>query len=251
MVRNLHLLLTVSVLGLAAGLAGAQAPCNPNPQPNGLDLKDLSRNIFGAATVDAKTVVYFSICQTTGCVTRTTYNQPFRMVMPRNACDEVPQLEAVLDGRYFSVRRMNDPHPNLDPTTDPNPRIGYEYVKGNILSPTGAAPIGTFEMNGVIATNTCRPPLPDGIGRCYDCAHHEGYITMTFTSGPLAGRSGVFAEYHFHQETMEERCDYDDPCHIEFQYWGALDGIFLSRCPVAGIGANSLRGGNSTGTLAQ
>lgn len=225
-----------ALLLLAAPGASAQGTaCDPTVlRPGGIDLKDLSRGFDGWSVPSATTVVYFSVCRSTNCVTRTIYNQPIKILIPRFGCDELPELEATLDGFYFSVRRMNNPYPNLDPATEPNPRIGYEYMKGNILSPTGAVPIGVFEGNGVIATNTCRRPLPDGIGHCYDCWHHEGYLTMKFTSGPLAGRSAVFAEYHFHTgEGPGPYCDDEDPCKLDFQFFGALDGIFLSRCPVS------------------
>lgn len=218
----------------AAGLAAAQStiPCDPSVlRPNGLTLRDLSRNTQGNVGTDATTVVYFSICPATNTVTRTTMYQPFVMPLIRQGCDEVPELEAVLQGRYYSVRRMNDMFPNFAPQTDPNPRIGYEYVAGNILSPAGAVPIGTFEMNGTIATSTSRPPAPDGVGSCYDCTHHQGYVTMKFNIAPY-NTSAVFAEYHFHTLPMDTvYCDHEDPCMINFEYLGVVDGIYLSRCP--------------------
>lgn len=214
---------------------GQSTVCDPTVlRPGGLDLRDLSRGFDGWSDPSSATVVYFSVCRATNCVTRTLYNQPIKILIPRQGCDEVPELEATLYGAYFSVQRMNDSYPNLDPATEPNPRIGYEYVKGNILSPTGTTPIGTFEGNGVISTNTCRLPMPDAIGKCYDCDHHEGYLTMRFTSGPLAGRSAVFSEYHFHTVRAPTiTCDSVPPCVLDFEFHGVLDGVFLSRCPTA------------------
>jgi hypothetical protein len=103
-----------------------------------------------------------------------------------------------------------------------------------ITSPTGAVPLGTFQMNGTIAINTSRPPTPDGVGSCYDCTHHQGYVTMKFTVPPY-NMSAVFAEYHYHTLPMySQYCDQQDPCIIDFELMGVLDGIYLSRCSLPG-----------------
>jgi hypothetical protein len=236
-----RVILVAAVVGVAAGIAAAQStvPCNPTVlRPNGLTLRDLSRDTQGHVVTDSKTIVYFSICQTTNTITRTTMQQPFVMPLRRQGCDEIPEFEAVLQGRYYSVKRMNDMFPNFAPQTDPNPRIGYEYVAGSIMSPNGAVPIGTFEMNGTIGTNTSRPPMPDGVGSCYDCSHHQGYVTMKFTVAPY-NTSAVFAEYHYHTLPMDPiYCNQEDPCRIDFEFLGVVDGIYLSRCTLP-TGANT------------
>lgn len=235
-----RIILVAALSASVAGIAGAQStvPCDPTVlRPNGLTLRDLSRDTQGSVQVDATTIVYFAVCASTNTVTRTTLQQPFLMPLIRQGCDEVPEFNAVLQGRYYSVKRMNDMFPNLVPATDPNPRIGYEYAAGNIIGPTGAL-IGTFEMNGTIGTNTSRPPLPDSVGTCYDCSHHQGYVTMKFAVAPY-NNSAVFAEYHFHTLPMDPAyCNLEDPCKINFEFLGVVDGIYLSRCSLPGL-ANS------------
>ncbi|HEY3268606.1 MAG TPA: hypothetical protein VGM37_16935 [Armatimonadota bacterium] len=231
----------LAAFAAVASVCGAQTgPCGDPLYDNGLGLRDLSRNVSGFAGEGAATVVYFTTCGSSGDMLRNTLYQPFTMNLARQGTDEVPELNVTLTGQYSSVRRMNDLHPNFDPATNPNPRIGYEYASGNVIDVTGKV-IGTFALNGNIATDSCRPPLPDGIGKSYDCSHHAGYVTLTFTAGPLKGQGAVFAEYHFHTGDSASQCDLDDPCNIMFQYWGAVDGEFLTRCgyqtPPAGVAA--------------
>jgi hypothetical protein len=228
----------VRLLGLAAGLAtlpgvaGAQVQCDPSVLRPGLTLLDLSRNTGGAIGADAKTLVYFAICQETNTITRTTLYQPFAMSLAPQGCDEVKGFNATLKGLYYSTRRMNDTHPDYDPAMDPNSRIGYEYATGDIVDNTTGAKLGTFTMNGVIGTNTSRKPMPDSVGDCFDCGHHQGYVTFTFTDQRFKD-SATFAEYHFHTPSAAgtvPNCDNESPCAVSAQFYGVVDGIWLSRC---------------------
>ena len=228
----------IRILGLAAGLAilpgiaHAQAvPCDPTNLRPGLTMQDLSRNTGGYIGSDQKTYVYFAECKTTNTITRTTLYQPFNMSLTPQGCDEVKGFKAHLKGLYYSTRRMNDPFPNVNPNTPPNPKIGYEYAAGDIIDDVTGAKLGTFEMNGTIGTNTSRVPMPDSIGACYDCSHHQGYVTFTFASGPFSG-AATFAEYHFHTfgAAGDNGCDNEQPCSINAEYRGVVDGIWLSRC---------------------
>jgi hypothetical protein len=197
-VKYIHLLGLAASLTLLPGFGRAQTtPCDPSKLQPGLTLLDLSRNTDGSIGTDQNSIIYFAQCVATKTITRTTLSQPFRMSLIRQGCDEVANFKAHLAGRYYSVRRMNDTHPNLVAATDPNPYIGYEYVAGDILDDASGAKLGTFVMNGTIGTNTSRVPMPDATGACYDCSHHQGYITFTFTSTLFYG-SATFAEYHFH-----------------------------------------------------
>lgn len=223
-------------LTLLPGIAGAQAtPCDPAKLYPGLTLRDLSRDSGGFIGSDSKTFVYFAECKSTGTITRNTLYQPFAMGLVAQGCDEVKEFDATLRGLYYSVKRMNDTHPDKDPAMDPNPKIGYEYAAGDIIDNTTGGKLGTFTMNGVIGTNTSRAPMPDSHGSCYDCSHHEGYVTFTFTDPRFKG-SATFAEYHFHTISANGlSCEQEtNPCDVNQEFHGVVDGIWLSRCAAVG-----------------
>lgn len=235
LVKYIRMLGMLSALSLVPGIAGAQTtPCDPAKLYPGLTLRDLSRNTGGYIGSDAKTLVYFAQCNATpgagGTITRNTLYQPFAMSLYAQGCDEVKEFNATLKGLYYSVKRMNDTHPDVDPAMDPNPYIGYEYAAGDIIDGATGAKLGTFTMNGVIGTNTSRPPTPDGKGDCYDCSHHEGYVTFTFTDARFKD-AATFAEYHFHtMDSAAASCEQQPPCLINAQFQGVLDGVWLNRC---------------------
>jgi hypothetical protein len=220
-------------LTLLPGIAGAQtAPCDPAKLYPGLTLRDLSRNTDGYIGSTPNTFVYFAECKSSGTITRNTLYQPFAMRLNAQGCDEIKEFDASLKGLYYSVKRLNDTHPDKDPAMDPNPYIGYEYASGDIIDNKTGAKLGTFTMNGVIGTNTSRVPMPDSTGDCYDCSHHQGYVTFTFTDQHFVG-SATFAEYHFHTlgtAAGGDACAQRAPCDVNDEFRGVLDGIWLNRC---------------------
>ena len=221
---------------LLTGLASAQPPCDPNKvYPNGLDIRHLSRDINGVINMDTTSKVYFQICNLSGVKSRITLNQPFTMnINVQTGCDEVPELKGKLVGRYRSTLRMVDPYTN----NVKNTRVGFHTVRGDILvpDPTGADMIvGQFSMQGTIGTNTSRPPMPLGIGRCFECGHHEGLLIMRFNGKlpqlPMTAQAQTVYQFETFFGTMD--CDQVDPCITQWDFMGTLDGVVTRVCNLA------------------
>jgi hypothetical protein len=217
----------------------AHRPVNPNPQPNGLD-SGPEPNIFGAQWWTPRRCVLQHLQPRV--VLQDNLHSAFRMGLPRNACDEVPQLDWCWV-TVLSVRRMTTAS-QLDPTSDPNPPSANEYVKGT-YSCRPERPHRTFEMNG--SRHELVPP-PRGRHRPMLRLHASEVTSRCPSRRGARGQSGVFAS-SFNEEGKEERATTRIRA-ASSSVWGRSGRIFLSRCPVAGLGASSLGGGNSTGTSA-
>lgn len=229
---------SIAALGLAVvAVAGAvaQMPCHP-VQNAGREIRQFSRNVRGEVrpgkstqNPNASSVVFLMNCQPAdggGVASRQVNYAQIRMdLSDRTGCDELPKLDARLEGDYFSLTRISDPFPN----PMPNVRVGRHNATGRVLNPAGAV-IGTFTMQGTVSTNTQRPVSMFGVGPCYWCLHHEGLILIRLYQSPLFVGSGqITATYAFDVKDNDAACS-AGPCKFEFTFEGTMDGIAEAAC---------------------